>query len=392
MRRVLRDLQPTGLEDLIAVISLYRPGPMENIPAFIAAKHGRTPIHYPHPDLAPILSNTYGVIVYQEQIMQIAANMAGFSLGQADLLRRAVGKKKREILDAKREQFVTGCLQNGYDEATAQGVYDLIVRFADYGFNRSHAAAYAVLAFRTAYLRAHHLPEFLAALLSFAMGDERKTTEYERDARQHGIEIRPPSIQYSHTGYQVEEPGAIRSGLLTVRNVGRGAVEAILTAREDGPFRSLVDFLRRINPRTCNRKAVEGLLAAGALADFLPHPLSLQAATQVLTEAYTQAQADGLASGLGLQMEEQPLFFVRYTQGTGQSQLLRRVQQTLGAHPGSVRVALYEQSRRRLRLLPERWSVTPSAELIRVLEEFVGIGNAKLGSMPTSEKGTLNRE
>jgi DNA polymerase-3 subunit alpha len=302
-----------------------------------------------------------------------------------------VGKKKRELLDAKREQFVRGCQENGYDDETAQRVYDLIVRFANYGFNRSHAAAYAVLAFRTAYLRAHHLPEFLATLLSLATGDEKKTAEYVRDARMHGIEVRPPSIQYSHIGYRVEEPGVIRIGLLSVRNVGRGAVEAILAARADGPFHSLVDFLRRINPRTCNRKVVEGLLAVGALADFLPQRLSPKAATQVLMEAYVQAQAGGLVGGLGLELAS-PLFFVRYTQAEGQSQVLRQIQQVLRTNPGSVRVALYEQNRRRLRLLPNRWSVNPSPELVSVLEEIVGMGNAKLGTMPAGENGPLATE
>src|SRR5690606_1307126 len=154
MRRVLRELKPSCFEDLIAVLALYRPGPMDQIPRFIRAKHGKEPVTYPHPDLEPILKDTYGIIVYQEQIMQIPSRMAGFTLGQADLLRRAVSKKKRELLNEQRDAFLAGCRANGYDEETGRRVYDLIVRFADYGFNRSHSAAYAVLAYQTAYLKA----------------------------------------------------------------------------------------------------------------------------------------------------------------------------------------------------------------------------------------------
>ncbi|MCL6598038.1 MAG: DNA polymerase III subunit alpha [Alicyclobacillus macrosporangiidus] len=387
VRRVLRDLRPTGLEDLIAVISLYRPGPMENIPAYIDGKHGRAPVTYPHPDLEPILRDTYGVIVYQEQIMQIASRMAGFSLGQADLLRRAVGKKKREVLDAERSRFVEGCVRSGYDEALAHSVYDLIVRFADYGFNRSHAAAYAVLAFRTAYLRAHHTADFLAALLTMAMGDETKTREYVRDARQHGIRVLPPSVLESGAGYTVEADDAIRTGLLAIRNVGRGAVEAILEARAQGPFRSLVDFLQRVNPRVCNRKAVESLLTAGALSSFLPEGASRQAALDILEEAYQLAEEGRQSQGLGLSWDEgrpvqERVLYIRYDPRRGPEDVLERVKDLLVRQPGTVRVALYDQARRRARLLQPRWSVALTPELIGALEEVVGIGNAKVGWMP----------
>ncbi|MCL6517071.1 DNA polymerase III subunit alpha [Alicyclobacillus sp.] len=414
VRRVLRDLRPTGLEDLIAVISLYRPGPMENIPAYIDGKHGRAPVVYPHPDLEPILRDTYGVIVYQEQIMQIASRMAGFSLGQADLLRRAVGKKKREVLDQERSRFVEGCVRSGYGEDVANHVYDLIVRFADYGFNRSHAAAYAVLAFRTAYLRAHHTADFLAALLTMAMGDDAKTREYVRDARQHGIQVLPPSILDSGPGYTVEADDRIRTGLLAIRNVGRGAVEAIVEARSAGPFRSLADFLQRVNPRACNRKAVESLLQAGALAPFLPEGVSRQAAMHLLEEAYAAADEGRQSQGLGLDLDglgragfgrpvmearasavsppdgggtegqttRERVLYIRYNPQAGPEDVLDRVKALLGRQPGDVRVALHDQARRRTRLLQPRWSVALTPELIGALEEIVGIGNAKVGWMP----------
>lgn len=388
VRRVLRDLVPSSLEDMIAVISLYRPGPMENIPAFIAAKHGRAPIRFPHPDLEPILRDTYGVIVYQEQIMQIAAHMAGFSLGQADMLRRAVGKKKREVLDAERSRFVSGALAKGYDDETANEVYDLIVRFADYGFNRCHAAAYAVLAYRTAYLRANHLPDFLAALLTMTMAAPDKAQVYVRDAKQHGISVLPPCVAESDAGYTAESESRIRTGLLSVRNVGRGAVEAILEARTKKPFTSLVDFLSRVNARVCNRKAVESLLAAGAFARFLPDDVSGEVALEALNQAYA-AVDEASRPGLPLTFGDEPdaSLFIRCD--IDDHVLLENIQSVLATSTGSVRVTLYDGKRRRGRLLEVKWSVNITPELIAALEELVGIGNARLGRMPTkAARGT----
>lgn len=393
VRRVLRDLKPTGFEDLVAVISLYRPGPMENIPTFIAAKHGRTPIHYPHIDLAPILKDTYGVIVYQEQIMQIASAMAGFTLGQADLLRRAVSKKKRDVLDAERTRFVSGCLNKGYSEEDAHHVYDLIVRFADYGFNRSHAAAYAVLAYQTAYLRAHHLPDFLACLLSSVLGDAVKMKDYGKDAKLHGIRVLPPSVQDSEALYSVASDTSIRTGLLAVRNVGRGAVEAIVSARREQPFKSLVDFLQRVNGRVCNRKAVESLLASDALVDFLPDRTSVEVAQQILAEAYRVAEEGKQSDGLGLRFDDdrrdadagEEVLYIRYDGGAPTAHVLSSVKSVLGTQQGDVRVALYDRTKAKVRLLETRWSVTLTPELISMLEEIVGIGNARIGHKPAAK-------
>lgn len=390
VRRVLRDLRPNSLEDMLAVISLYRPGPMENIPAFIAAKHGRTPIRYPHPDLEPILRDTYGVIVYQEQIMQIAAHMAGFSLGQADLLRRAVSKKKREVLDAERARFVSGAVAKGYTDETANEVYDLIVRFADYGFNRCHAAAYAVLAYRTAYLRANHLPDFLAALLTMTMAAPDKAATYIRDAKHHGISVLPPCVAESQAGYTAESESTIRAGLLSVRNVGRGAVEAILAARAQSPFTSLTDFLSRVNARVCNRKAVESLLAAGALAQFLPDDASADVALQALNQAYVAVDQQS-QPGLVLTFGDEPdaSLFIRCD--TDNHVLLENIQSVLATSPGSVRVTLYDGKRRRGRLLEPKWSVDVTPELIASLEEVVGLGNARLGRIPSGRARAASR-
>lgn len=263
VKNVLRELKPTGFEDIVAVISLYRPGPMENIPAYIAAKHGKIPVSYPHPDLEPILKDTYGIIVYQEQIMQIASAMAGFSLGQADLLRRAVGKKKREVLQQQREIFVAGCLRNGYDEKIANDVYDLIVRFADYGFNRSHAVAYAVIAYRTAYLKANYPAEFMAALLTSWLHSSGKVGQYVDDCRKMGIEVLGPDVNESSYRFTVAN-GKIRFALSAVKNVGVTAIQTILKARDKGPFADLLDFCRRVDSRTCNKRVIESLIRAGA--------------------------------------------------------------------------------------------------------------------------------
>ncbi len=393
MRRVLRDLKPTHLEDIIAVNALYRPGPMENIPSFIAAKHGKQNVIYPHPDLKPILEDTYGVIVYQEQIMQIASMMAGFTLGQADLLRRAVSKKKRDILDAERGRFVAGCLAKGYTADTANDVYDLIVRFADYGFNRSHAAAYAVLAYRTSYLRANYLPDFLASLLTLSMGSSDKISEYVRDAKRHGIRVLPPSITSSVRGFVVESDTVIRTGLLSIKGVGEAAVEAILSERAEGQFTSLVDFLKRVNSRVCNRKVVEGLLQADAFSDFLPQKISKEAAMQILTLAYTEAEEHKQFAGLGLLLDESlmrdevstepesesQVLYIRYPGGKQGKDMLTQVKQVLLMEKGTVSVALFDASTRRTRILGEKFLVSITPELIASLEEIVGIGNAKIG-------------
>ncbi|OYD08419.1 DNA polymerase III subunit alpha [Paludifilum halophilum] len=268
MRKVLRKLKPSRFEDIIAVLALYRPGPMEQIPRFIRAKHGQEVVEYPHPDLEPILKDTYGIIVYQEQIMQIANRMAGFSLGQADLLRRAVSKKKREWLDRQREAFVSGCIGQGYDEETGNRLYDLILRFADYGFNRSHSAAYAVLAYQTAYLKANVPLYFMSALLTTVMGSHGKTAEYIEDCRRMGIDVLPPDVNRSERSFSVKD-GAIRMGLAAVKNVGTHAITAIIEKRRRKPFGDLFDFCMRVDLKTCNRRVIESLIQCGAM-DSLP--------------------------------------------------------------------------------------------------------------------------
>lgn len=319
VRRVLKDLKPTGFEDIVSVLALYRPGPMEFIPKYIAGKHGQIEVEYPHPDLKPILADTYGIIVYQEQIMQIASLMAGFSLGEADLLRRAVSKKKRETLDKERSHFVQGSLQQGYNETDANAVYDMIVRFADYGFPRAHAAAYGVLAFQTAYLKAHYPVQFMASMLTAVMGTHRKVAEYVLDCRRTGIGVLPPDVNESgvlFTPVPGEEPGAghIRFGLAAIKNVGTLAVENIMAVRKERPFDSLLDFCRRVDLRICNKRVVESLLQAGAF-DCLPgHRAQLLAMLDETVDAALKwrKERDELQIQLFDDLVETPNWEIRY--------------------------------------------------------------------------------
>ncbi|TCS83588.1 DNA polymerase III subunit alpha [Tepidibacillus fermentans] len=284
MIRVLQELKPSRFEDIVAILALYRPGPMEYIPEYIQAKHGQRKVTYPHKSLEPILKDTYGIIVYQEQIMQIASTMAGFSLGEADLLRRAVGKKKREILLKEREHFVHGAIQNGYEEKVANDVYDMIVRFADYGFNRSHAVAYAFIAFQTAYLKAHYPVEFLTALISESMGNQGKVTEYIEEARKMGIEVLPPDVKHSLYSFSIEG-NKIRFGLGAIKNIGVQVIESILQLRKsEKEIQSIIDFCLEVDPKVCNRKTMESFILSGAFDSFGIHRAKLMANLDDLLE------------------------------------------------------------------------------------------------------------
>ncbi|MCR3922525.1 MAG: DNA polymerase III subunit alpha, partial [Firmicutes bacterium] len=269
MRNVLRELKPNVFEDIIAVVALYRPGPMDQIPTFIQSKHGIIPIKYLHPDLEPILQETYGIMVYQEQIMQVASAMAGFSLGEADLLRRAISKKKLEVLNQQRELFVNGCVAKGHTKATGNELYDLIVKFASYGFNKSHAAAYALVAYQTAYLKANFPTQYMAAQLTGVMATTDKVAGYIADCKKMGISVLPPDVNLSETFFTVTDEQIIRYGLAAVKNVGMGAIESLLATRtEKGSFASLRDFCSRVDLRSCNKKVMESLTKCGAFDCF----------------------------------------------------------------------------------------------------------------------------
>jgi DNA polymerase III subunit alpha len=289
MRKVLQQLKPTEFEDIVAVNALYRPGPMQNIPDYIAGKHGLQKVIYLHPDLEPILKTTYGVIVYQEQIMQIATKAAGFTLGEADLLRRAVGKKKRDILMKEREHFVAGCLKQGYDEKSADALYDLIVRFADYGFPRSHAVAYSVIAYQLAYLKANYTTHFMAALLSSVIGNHEKVDQYIKESVQKGLPVYPPSIQKSKAIFTPEEKG-IRFGLLAVKNVGLNAIKYLMEESRKEPFEDLFDICSRCPQKIVNKRTLESLIFAGALDEFGEDRATLLATLETAVEYGEEVQ------------------------------------------------------------------------------------------------------
>jgi DNA polymerase-3 subunit alpha len=279
MQGMLRDAKPSRLEDLIALNAMFRPGPMENIPMFCARKHGREPIVYPHPLLEPVLSETYGIMVYQEQVMQAAQVMGGYSLGGADLLRRAMGKKKPEEMAQQRQIFRDGAARQGIGEAKADEVFDLMEKFAGYGFNKSHAAAYALLAYHTAWLKVHCTAEFYAANMTIELDDTDKLKVLLNDAKQFGISFEPPDINRGVYRFEPINDKSLRYGLGAIKGTGQGAIEAIVAARDGtgeregeggGPFRSLFDFAARVDRQRVNKRAVEALVKAGAFDALHP--------------------------------------------------------------------------------------------------------------------------
>jgi DNA polymerase III subunit alpha len=277
MRDYLKQLEPECIEDLVAMNALYRPGPMENIGTFIQYKHGRKKVEYPHPLLEPILRETHGVIVYQEQVMQIASVMGGFSLGEADQLRRAMGKKNVELMQKQRERFVKGAAGKGVPAAKADEIFDLMDKFAGYGFNKSHAVCYSVVAYQTAYLKAHYPVEFMAANLTSEMGTTDRIVVLLEECRRMGIRVEPPDVNESQASFTVTERG-IRFGLGAIKNVGQQAIESVVETRRLAPFRTLFDFCERVNSRTVNKKVVESLIQAGAMDSLEGHRAQKMAA------------------------------------------------------------------------------------------------------------------
>ncbi len=276
MRRTLTAVKPTKFEDIIALVSLYRPGPMDNIPLFGKRKAGEVPIEYPHPKLEGILAETYGIFVYQEQVMQAAQILAGYSLGDADLLRRAMGKKVQAEMDAQRQRFVDGCKEiSGIEAKQANELFDLIDKFAGYGFNKSHAAAYALLAYQTAWVKAHYPEEFYAASMCFDMHQSEKLAQFVDDARRHDIAVLAPSINHSEAEFTVEPTDvgyAVRYALAGIRNVGGKAMDAIVTEREQsGEYESLKDLFERLPKGAMNSRGLEALASAGALDELEPN-------------------------------------------------------------------------------------------------------------------------
>ena len=303
MRRTLAAVRPTNFGDIIALVSLYRPGPMDNIPLFGDRKNGRVKIEYPHDALEGILSETYGVFVYQEQVMQAAQILAGYTLGGADQLRRAMGKKIQSEMDTQRSIFVEGCAtHNQIEPRKANELFDLIDKFAGYGFNKSHAAAYALLAYQTAWLKVHYRADFFAASMAFDISNTDKLTIFADDVRRMGVVMLPPCINRSEADFSVvarEEGNAVRYGLGALKGVGEGAMDQLCAERDaNGPFQSLADFADRISPRLVNRRQIESLAAAGAFDTLELNRAAVHGAAEMILSVAAESE-HGRTSGQG---------------------------------------------------------------------------------------------
>ena len=302
MVEICRKLKPESLEDLSALNALYRPGPLDGgmVDDYIERRHGRRKVQYIIPQMKDILENTYGILVYQEQIMQLAQNLAGYSLGEADLMRRAMGKKKKEEMAKHEEKFVNGAVGRGIQEDKAQRIFTLMAQFADYGFNRSHSFAYAYLAYQTAYLKAHHPTHFYAAVLSNEIANTAKLARYIGEMKTFEIELLPPDVNSSHEGF-TPVGKAIRFGLAAIKGLGSSAVQMIISAREEGgSFRSIYDFAERVDQRAVNRRVLESLIKSGAFDGAAPNRASMMAVLDKAIEYGARAQRDKLSGQTGL--------------------------------------------------------------------------------------------
>lgn len=311
---LLMQLVPDAFQDLIPMVALYRPGPLGSGMAedFIKRKHGKIPVEYPHPMLEPVLKETYGVILYQEQVMRIASVMGGFSLGQADLLRRAMGHKESDVLLAQRQAFLEGAEKQGVSSEVANHVFDLMVHFAGYGFNKSHSVCYAWIAWQTAYLKAHFRPEFMAAMMTCYNGDRGKVSRYIANSRKHGVKLVAPNVNRSRASFAASG-NTILFGLSGIQHLGDAAVESIIEAREkDGPFTSLSDFLERVDGRTVNARACESLIKCGALDDLgANRPQMLEALPQAMSNA-AMVREDRQSGQISLFGQSEPVHEVAY--------------------------------------------------------------------------------
>jgi len=303
MKDVLRRSKPERVEDLIALNALYRPGPIQNgfVDDYVDRKLGRKPVTYDLPELKTLLEETYGLVLYQEQVMQVAQRIAGYSLGEADLLRRAMGKKKKEEMDKQRARFLRGAAEKGHPAKKAEALFDLLAKFAEYGFNKSHSAAYGYLAYLTGYLKEHYAVEFMAALLTSETGNTDKVVKYINECRSRGIEVLPPDVNQSDLNFTPVGLDKIRFGLGAVKNVGAGAVEAIVAARaEGGAFHSLDDFCERVDLGNVNRRVIESLIKAGAMDGLLGTRAQLFAVIEDCMEGGVRARKDRMSGQAGL--------------------------------------------------------------------------------------------
>ncbi len=386
MRKALVEMAADRVEDLIALVALYRPGPMANIPVYCERKQGRGEPEekwYPLPELAPVLRETFGIIVYQEQVMQVAQDLAGYSLGDADLLRRAMGKKIKSEMDAQRGRFVSGATERGIAKEKADEIFDLLAKFADYGFNKSHAAAYALVSYQTAWLKANYPVAFMAASMTLDIDNTDKLSEFRREAQRLGITVAPPSINESGVEFAVRE-GAIVYALAAVKGVGRQAVESIVAVRGDEPFEDLADFARRIKPRALNKRTLENLVAAGTFDALEPDRARAMAAVDpifALAQQASEAEAGGMIDMFGgVASSDVALRIPEYTPWTASERLQREYDAVgffLSGHP----LDEYEGLLDKLRV--QRWS-----DFVRAVKSGSSVGRVAATVLDKQERRT----
>ncbi|MEW9808473.1 DNA polymerase III subunit alpha [Mesorhizobium sp. ZMM04-5] len=356
MRKALVGMKPDRIEDIIALVALYRPGPMENIPTYNARKHGEEEIASIHPKIDHLVKETQGVIVYQEQVMQIAQELSGYSLGEADLLRRAMGKKIRAEMDAQRVRFVDGAVQNGLTKPQADFIFDLLAKFADYGFNKSHAAAYAVVSYQTAYLKAHYPVEFLAASMTLDMGNTDKLADFRQDALRLGIDVVPPSVTSSFRDFEVGE-NRIYYSLAALKGVGDAAVEHIVAKRKEKPFASLEDFCERVDPKVVGKRVLETLIMAGALDCFGHERAAMMAGLDRMMGLASRAYEDaalGITDMFGGSAASQQKLHLPVTDAWLPADRLHREFQVVGFYLSAHPLDEYRAALKKLRV--QTWS------------------------------------
>ena len=385
MRKALVEMRADRFEDIIALVALYRPGPMANIPTYCAVKAGEEQADYIHPKIEHILKETFGVIIYQEQVMQIAQVLSGYSLGEADMLRRAMGKKIKAEMDAQRARFVSGAVERGLQKPKADEIFDLLAKFADYGFNKSHAAAYALIAYQTAWFKANYPVEFLAASMTLDKGNTDKLAEFRNEARRLGVRVDPPSIVHSGVDFDVhgdEKNLSIRYALSAVKGVGEGQAEAIVRTRGREPFRSLGDLAARFSPREVNKKVLESLAAAGAFDDLESDRARAFAAIEPILATANRMESErengqsALFGGSGGDS-----FVTPRAQAWPAAEKLKREFDAVGFFLSGHPLDAYESVLQRLRV--QRW-----AEFARAVKQGASAGRLAAAVLDRSERRT----
>jgi DNA polymerase-3 subunit alpha len=386
MRKALSEMRADRFEDIIALVALYRPGPMANIPTYCAVKLGEEDADYIHPKIEPVLKETFGVIIYQEQVMQIAQILSGYSLGEADMLRRAMGKKIKAEMDSQRARFVDGAMEGGIDKAKADEIFDLLAKFADYGFNKSHAAAYALVAYQTAWCKANYPVEFLAASMTLDKSNTDKLAEFRNEAQRLGIRVDPPSINFSGVDFDVHadaEGGlSIRYALSAVKGVGEGQAAALVAMRGQKPFRDLAELATRLNPREVNKKVLESLAAAGAYDEIERDRARAFASVEPLLAVANRTQDESLAgqSGLFGGGEAEPLRLGRFDNWSAEEKL-RREFDAIGFFISGHPLDAYQGVLQRLRV--DRW-----ATFFRAVKQGASAGRLAATVLDRTERRT----